>query len=99
MTKCTIWCLATKLYVFFAVVEIISILLLQPHFPDMTPEDRNQYITLYIGLLITWFLLLAWLCSTCNEAMALIFLLVPFIICFIFMLAIFALLIRINNRV
>lgn len=93
------WCLATKLYVFFAVVEMITLALLSPHFPEVSIEDRNKYIILYFALLITWFLLLAWLCSTCNETMALIFLLAPFIVCFIFSLVIFSLLIRINNRI
>lgn len=92
------WCLATKLYVFFAVIEMITIALLSHHFPRITIEQRNQYITIYIALLITWFLVLAWLCSTCHKVIALIFLLVPFIICFIFSLVIFYILIKINSQ-
>lgn len=92
------WCFVTKLYVFFAVLMMVTIGLLRHHFTIITIEQRNKYIALYIALLITWFLILAWLCSTCHEVIALIFLFVPFIVCFIFSLVIFYILYRINYQ-
>ena len=93
------WCLATKLYVVFVVIKIILIVLLHPHLPELSDGLKYQYINLYIGVLITWFLLLAWLCSSCNQNMALFTLLLPFIICSGFMLTILILLIRIHRQV
>ena len=98
MRECSMWCLATKLFVFFVVVKMILILILHSNSPNLFNELQYQHIGLYLSVLITWFLLLAWLCSSCNQNLSLVFLLVPFIICFVFMISIFSLLIRIHNR-
>jgi hypothetical protein len=53
------WCLATKLFVFFVVVKMILILILHSNSPNLFNELQYQHIGLYFSVLITWFLLLA----------------------------------------
>ena len=93
------WCKATQLYIFIALIKIIFILFLHPHLPELSNEQKYQYMSLYLGVLITWFLILAWLCSTCNQNIALAVLLIPFIICFLFSITIFTLIRRFHNQI
>lgn len=92
--KCSPWCLATKIYLFLAILHIALSIYIHPHLDENT-VSTNIYS---IVLTLIWFCIIAWLCSVCYNKTALALVLLPYLIGTILFTFVFIILTGFSNK-
>lgn len=90
--SCKGWCPPTIIYLILAIISTIISLVTSFEHDDINYQGKNKvlYIIMHLAGVSMWTGFLYWLCSNCYNTASWIVLLLPLIITFIFVIAVFA---------